>query len=53
HSGKSVRERDIARQRFLEARGWTITRIWSRDWWVDPEGEVARIVELLPEPHRS
>ncbi|MFW6197920.1 MAG: AAA domain-containing protein, partial [Myxococcota bacterium] len=36
HSGKSVRERDIARQRFLEGRDWTITRIWSRDWWVDP-----------------
>lgn len=49
HSGKSVRERDIARQRFLETRGWTIERIWSRDWWVNPEGEVDRILGLLPD----
>ena len=50
HSGKSVRERDIARQRFLESRGWAIARLWSRNWWLDPEREIRRIVALLPSP---
>ena len=48
HSGRSVRERDIARQRFLERRGWRIARIWSRSWWRDPHGEIARVCALLP-----
>lgn len=48
HSGRSVRERDISRQAFLESRGWKIHRIWSRDWWQDPQAEVTRILEKLP-----
>ncbi|MCR9160832.1 MAG: AAA domain-containing protein [Nannocystaceae bacterium] len=44
HSGRSVRERDVARQQLLEGRGWTFERIWSRDWWRNPQAEVERIV---------
>jgi very-short-patch-repair endonuclease len=47
HSGKSVRERDVMRQKFLERRGWTIDRIWSRNWWRNPDGEVQRIKEKI------
>jgi very-short-patch-repair endonuclease len=47
HSGRSVRERDIARQRLLEIRGWTFERIWSRDWWRSPQAEVERIVQRV------
>lgn len=43
HSSKSARERDITRQRLLESRGWTILRIWSRNWWKDSSAEVHRI----------
>jgi very-short-patch-repair endonuclease len=43
HSGRSVRERDVARQQLLERRGWAFERIWSRDWWRDPQREVERI----------
>lgn len=46
HSGKSVRERDLSRQRFLESKGWRIARVWSRNWWLNPEREVERIVAL-------
>jgi len=46
HTGRSVRERDIARQSFLEQRGWRIHRIWSADWWRDPEGETQRVLAL-------
>ena len=43
HSAKSTRERDVYRQRFLESKGWAIARIWSRDWWRDPEAEIEKI----------
>lgn len=48
HSGKSVRERDVSRQLFLESRGWTIHRVWSRHWWMDRQGEVAKVLAKLP-----
>ncbi len=47
HSGKSVRERDVMRQKFLERRGWTIDRIWSRNWWRNPDRDVHRIKEKI------
>lgn len=47
HSSKSARERDIHRQRYLESRGWKIARIWSRNWWRNPQGEVDRIEKIL------
>lgn len=43
HSSKSARERDIHRQKFLESRGWRIIRIWSKDWWNNPEKEIEKI----------
>ena len=42
HSSKSARERDIYRQRYLESRGWNIIRIWSKNWWSNPQKEVDR-----------
>ncbi len=33
----SARERDYHRQKYLESRGWRIKRIWSMDWWRDPD----------------
>ncbi len=50
HSARSVRERDVARQLFLERRHWKIARIWSRSWWQNPDAEIARICALLPPP---
>ena len=38
HSGRSVRERDIARQRFLERRGWRIARILESKLVAGPHG---------------
>lgn len=49
HSSKSARERDIYRQRYLESRGWNIIRIWSKDWWNNPQKEVDRIVQRVNE----
>ncbi len=47
HSAKSVKERDVMRQRFLEDKGWHIERIWSSNWWRDPEREISRIKTVI------
>ena len=44
---RSARERDYHRQKYLESRGWHIKRIWSMDWWRDPEYTVQSICKLI------
>ncbi len=43
HSAKTARDRDKLRQRILEGLGWTIHRIWSRDWWDNPTEAIMRV----------
>jgi very-short-patch-repair endonuclease len=45
HSGHIARERDRLRQMLLEDRGWTFHRIWSTDWFNNPDREVQRVLE--------
>ena len=40
----SAMERDVCKPSFLEARGWSIMRIWSRDWWLYPAKVVKSII---------
>lgn len=47
HSGATARDRDRLRQHVLESLGWKIHRIWSTDWWLNPEGEIEKISQLL------
>ncbi len=47
HSGATARDRDRLRQHVLESLGWKIHRIWSTDWWLNPEGEIETISRLL------
>jgi hypothetical protein len=35
------------RQEVLEGLGWTIHRIWSTDWFKQPERELKRVVEAI------
>ncbi len=44
-SSPSAMERDVYKPKFLEARGWTILRIWCRDFWVSPEKVVSAIAK--------
>jgi very-short-patch-repair endonuclease len=53
HSSKNAKERDVYRQRFLESRGWTIERIWSRNWWKNASAEMERIDQKVKELLRS
>ena len=47
HSSRSARDRDRLRQLVLEDRGWTIHRIWSTDWFSDPERELRKVVAAI------
>jgi very-short-patch-repair endonuclease len=41
HSAPTARARDRLRQQHLESLGWHFHRIWSGDWFRDPETQVA------------
>ncbi|HZR53986.1 MAG TPA: AAA domain-containing protein [Streptosporangiaceae bacterium] len=41
----SVRDRDRLRKEHLERLGWRYRRLWSTNWFHDPEGEAARLRE--------
>ena len=43
---KSCLERDVYKPRFLESRGWTIVRVWCRDWWLHPTKVIKNITYL-------
>ncbi len=35
-STSTALERDVYKPRFLESRGWTVMRVWCRDFWLSP-----------------
>lgn len=43
HSARSARERDRLRAQVLAGLGWRIHRIWSTDWWQDPNREIEKV----------
>jgi very-short-patch-repair endonuclease len=43
HSSGTARDRDRLRQEQLQRLGWRFHRIWSTDWFADPQREVARL----------
>lgn len=47
HSSKSTRDRDRVRQGVLEGLGWNIKRIWSTDWFKNPDAELKPILDDL------
>ncbi len=47
HRSASARERDRLRDEHLARLGWTLHRVWSTDFYSDPEGQVQRIVERV------
>lgn len=47
HSGDIARERDRLRQVLLEKRGWRFHRIWSTDWFNNPDREIKRVLEAV------
>ena len=47
HSGRSARDRDRLRHEVLVGLGWRLHRIWSTDWFRNPQREKARLLEAI------
>ncbi|AMP38245.1 DUF3320 domain-containing protein [Ralstonia solanacearum] len=49
HSGATARDRDRLRQHVLEGLGWQVHRIWSTDWWLNPDEPMRKLLTRLEE----
>ena len=47
HSARSARDRDRLRQAVLVGLGWRIHRIWSTDWFHNPDQELRKVVQAI------
>ncbi|MBR6722488.1 DUF4011 domain-containing protein [bacterium] len=47
HSSATARDRDRLRQQVLENLGWKIYRIWSTDWFKNPQREKAKLLKYI------
>ena len=47
HSSATARDRDRLRQQVLENLGWKIYRIWSTDWFKNPQREIAKLLKYI------
>ncbi len=45
-SSESSMERDVYKPKFLEARGWTLIRVFCREWWLSPQKVIKTITSL-------
>ncbi len=50
-SGAPLLERDVFKPRFMQSRGWSILRIFSRDWWISP-AKVIKTIAAVAEKNR-
>ena len=56
HSAKSARDRDRLREEVLFGLGWKLYRVWSTDWFRDPQGETEKLcayIERLVDERRA
>jgi very-short-patch-repair endonuclease len=47
HRAKTARDRDKLREGVLRGLGWNLHRIWSTDWWTNPEQEIRKLEAAL------
>ena len=47
HSSLAARDRDRIRASVLRGLGWKLHRIWSTDWFANPDRELRRTVEAI------
>jgi very-short-patch-repair endonuclease len=53
HSSRTARDRDLLRQLVLQRMGWRIHRIWSTEWFHDPELAVAGILRSVEQARET
>lgn len=44
---KTVRDREIVQTSVLKMLGWNICRIWTLDWWENPDEVIANVQESI------
>lgn len=49
HSSKSARDRDRLREEILTGLGWTILRVWSTDWFDNPDLQTRILANRIEE----
>lgn len=47
HSSKSARDRDRLREEILIGLGWNIIRVWSTDWFDNPDLQTANVLRRI------
>ncbi len=47
HSSRAARDRDLLRAEMLRDMGWRLYRVWSVDWFRNPEAEIDAAVEAV------
>ena len=47
HSARSARDRDRLRQEVLEGLGWRLHRIWSTEWFRNPQRETDKLLAAI------
>lgn len=45
----TARDRDQLRPTVLNGLGWEVLSVWTVDWWLDPEQNLAKLVNILEE----
>jgi very-short-patch-repair endonuclease len=47
HSSRTARDRDLLREQILRGMKWRIHRVWSTEWFHNPESAVSSILQSL------
>lgn len=47
HCAKTVRDREIIQNSVLKLLGWKISRVWTMDWWENPDVVIADLQAAL------
>lgn len=47
HRSATARDRDKVRESVLRGLGWEILRLWSTDYWLDPQGCLDKLDQQL------
>ncbi|MCP5100071.1 MAG: DUF3320 domain-containing protein, partial [Chloroflexi bacterium] len=47
HLARSARDRDRIQAQVLARLGWRIHRVWSQQWWQDPEAELEKLLAAI------
>lgn len=47
HSSRTARDRDLLREQVLRDMKWRIHRVWSTEWFHNPEAAISSILESL------